>query len=300
MKVTPPPLAMWLLSHRLSDDVARFRPRRSRGGVPCARADLGAGRTSLVLAPGPALHARAPARTLAPDGAADSSGDSMLRTLVADVRYGSGFSPALRRSPSRWLACLRSDLARTPRCSASSTPCCCGPCPSKNRNASCACSTSRRRRRSRAFTGSPSRPRTITTGSGPRVRSTAWRCTGFDSSRCREVESPGPSSPVRWTPTSSRSCAPSRHSAGHSGPTRTAPARGHVAILSDGFWRSHFGGAGDVVGRTLTLDGDVYTVIGVMPARFTVRSWDSPPATCGYRSRTRTSSAPFATITTPR
>src|SRR3954463_3842944 len=37
-----------------------------------------------------------------------------------------------------------------------------------------------------------------------------------------------------------------------------SPARGHVAILSDGFWRSHFGGARDVVGRSLTLDGDVY------------------------------------------
>ena len=46
--------------------------------------------------------------------------------------------------------------------------------------------------------------------------------------------------------------------------------RSHVAILSDGFWQSHFGGAADAVGKTLTLNGDVYTIVGVMPARFSL------------------------------
>ena len=50
-------------------------------------------------------------------------------------------------------------------------------------------------------------------------------------------------------------------------------ARGHVAILSDGFWKSHFGGAADVIGRTIPLNGEPYTIVGVMPAGFSVASW---------------------------
>ena len=52
-----------------------------------------------------------------------------------------------------------------------------------------------------------------------------------------------------------------------------APARGHVVVLSNGFWKSHFGGSPDAIGRTLTLDGERYTVIGVMPAVFSIASW---------------------------
>jgi predicted permease len=52
-----------------------------------------------------------------------------------------------------------------------------------------------------------------------------------------------------------------------------APGRSHVAVLSEGLWKSRFGRARDVVGRTMTLDGEAYTIVGVMPARFTVASW---------------------------
>jgi putative ABC transport system permease protein len=52
-----------------------------------------------------------------------------------------------------------------------------------------------------------------------------------------------------------------------------APGRSHVAILSNGFWKSHFGAAPDVVGRTLSLNGEAYTIVGVMPAAFSVASW---------------------------
>jgi predicted permease len=53
-------------------------------------------------------------------------------------------------------------------------------------------------------------------------------------------------------------------------PEEDSPGRGHVVILSDKFWRSHLGAAADVIGRTLKLDGDVYTIVGVMPARFSM------------------------------
>jgi predicted permease len=52
-----------------------------------------------------------------------------------------------------------------------------------------------------------------------------------------------------------------------------APGRGRAVILSDGFWRTHFGAAPDVLGRALRLDGEPFTIVGVMPARFSVESW---------------------------
>src|SRR4051812_10429635 len=56
-------------------------------------------------------------------------------------------------------------------------------------------------------------------------------------------------------------------------PEEDAAGRGHVVVLSNGFWKSHFGGAPDAVGRTLTLDGEAYTVVGVMPASFSIAAW---------------------------
>ena len=51
------------------------------------------------------------------------------------------------------------------------------------------------------------------------------------------------------------------------------PGRSHVVILSNGFWKSQFGGAADVINRTLTLDGERYTIVGVMPADFSIPAW---------------------------
>ena len=41
-----------------------------------------------------------------------------------------------------------------------------------------------------------------------------------------------------------------------------------VAIVSDGLWNRHFGHSPDVLGETLFLDGEAYTLVGVMPPKF--------------------------------
>src|SRR5438874_13328304 len=41
-----------------------------------------------------------------------------------------------------------------------------------------------------------------------------------------------------------------------------------AVILGRGLWQSRFGGDPDVLGRTITLNQQSYTVVGILPARF--------------------------------
>ena len=52
-------------------------------------------------------------------------------------------------------------------------------------------------------------------------------------------------------------------------PDEDQPGRDHVAILSGKLWRSRFGGSSLILGKTIKLDGENRTVIGVMPSGFT-------------------------------
>jgi putative ABC transport system permease protein len=67
-----------------------------------------------------------------------------------------------------------------------------------------------------------------------------------------------------------------------------------VVVLSDGLWRRRFGGDAQLLGRDVTLNGQPFTVIGVMPPEFTgvtdtaqlwipFAQW-APPATMTARS----------------
>jgi predicted permease len=47
-----------------------------------------------------------------------------------------------------------------------------------------------------------------------------------------------------------------------------APGGARVVILSNRTWQQRFGGRQDVVGQAATLSGDLYTIIGVLPADF--------------------------------
>jgi putative ABC transport system permease protein len=40
------------------------------------------------------------------------------------------------------------------------------------------------------------------------------------------------------------------------------------AVISDGFWQREFGGRTDVIGKTLSLNGEPFSIIGVTPASF--------------------------------
>jgi len=51
------------------------------------------------------------------------------------------------------------------------------------------------------------------------------------------------------------------------------PGGKHVVILSDRFWKAEFGGQQDVIGRTLKLNDESYTIVGVMPATASIASW---------------------------
>lgn len=46
-----------------------------------------------------------------------------------------------------------------------------------------------------------------------------------------------------------------------------------VVILSHRFWNTQMGAAPDVIGRSLQLNGEPYTIVGVMPPGFGVASW---------------------------
>jgi predicted permease len=51
----------------------------------------------------------------------------------------------------------------------------------------------------------------------------------------------------------------------------------YVAVLSSRLWKSSFGGDAHIVGKTIELDGDPYTVVGVMPASFTFPNAEGMP-----------------------
>ena len=51
-------------------------------------------------------------------------------------------------------------------------------------------------------------------------------------------------------------------------PDDAEPGRAPVLLLSHGFWQQQFGGRPDVLGQTVRLDANTYTVVGVLPASF--------------------------------
>jgi predicted permease len=51
-------------------------------------------------------------------------------------------------------------------------------------------------------------------------------------------------------------------------PDEDQPGAGHVAILGQGLWQSRFTGERNIIGRNITIEGESYAVVGVMPGTF--------------------------------
>ena len=51
-------------------------------------------------------------------------------------------------------------------------------------------------------------------------------------------------------------------------PGEDRPGQAKIVILSYGTWLKRFGGRSDVIGQSVTLSGDAYTIVGVLPREF--------------------------------
>ena len=56
-------------------------------------------------------------------------------------------------------------------------------------------------------------------------------------------------------------------------PEEDSPGQGHVVVLGYNFWRDHFASDRNIVGRNIVLDGETYSVVGVMPETLRFPSW---------------------------
>ncbi len=57
-------------------------------------------------------------------------------------------------------------------------------------------------------------------------------------------------------------------------PEEDQPGASRVALISNGLWKERFGNDHGVVGRPIVLDGNSYTIIGVLPATFDLEPHD--------------------------
>jgi hypothetical protein len=58
-------------------------------------------------------------------------------------------------------------------------------------------------------------------------------------------------------------------------PEENQVGRDHVVVITNSLWQTRFGGAESVVGQTLLLDKEPFTIIGILPANFEALSLGS-------------------------
>ena len=239
----PPATAVWLLSRRIPAALRDFilgdleEEFRDRHAVSPADARRWYWRQTIrcLAAPPPAP----PSATQIPDDMfSRHTGDSLMRTVLADVRLALRVFVRTPGSRSPRLACSRSELARTPPSSAWSTPCCCARFRSPSPTASCASFTCRRRPR---FPNTPRFP--LSPANFYDWQAAAKKFDGMAMFRFREFVLTGQGEAatvtagalgagflriIRVQPALGRDFLPEEDE----------PGRGRVVILSDRFWRT--------------------------------------------------------------
>ena len=166
-----------------------------------------------------------------------------------------------RSSSSRW----PSASAPTPRCSASSTACCCRACRSRT---PIALSTSTRSSGATSAAAARLRPRlSLTGGRWP----TSFDVMAVFTPRTYNVTPDhgraGAVARRRRPRRRSSTCwVCRRSSAARFTQDDAEPGRGQNIVLSFGFWQRQFAGKPDIINQTVRLNGQPYTIVGVMPA----------------------------------
>ena len=56
-------------------------------------------------------------------------------------------------------------------------------------------------------------------------------------------------------------------------PDDDRPGQGHVVVLGNALWRDRYGADPAVIGQKIVLDGEPYTILGIMPPKFKYPSW---------------------------
>jgi predicted permease len=59
-------------------------------------------------------------------------------------------------------------------------------------------------------------------------------------------------------------------------PEEEEPGNDREVVLSHGLWKRRYGGDPELVGKTVTIDGEAFTVVGVMPPGFQFQFWSGP------------------------
>jgi predicted permease len=70
-------------------------------------------------------------------------------------------------------------------------------------------------------------------------------------------------------------------------PDEDQPGQGHVVVLGYNFWRDHFASDRNIVGRSVVIDGENYSVVGVMPETFRFPSWAKVWVPLAWNNETR-------------
>ena len=192
----------------------------------------------------------------------------IARSRLAGPPLRAGAPPAVSpASPSSSSSRSRSASARAPRCSASWTRCCCGRSRSRSPIGSSRCG---RRTASATSTGSSDRSPTTPTGRRTRRRSPSSARSSCRNDNRTDGAQPEKIAGALASSALFRALGVQPVIGRFFRSDEDQPANRHVAVLGYEYWQRAFNGDRGVLGRAVVINGEPYTIVGVMPAQ---RPW---------------------------